>query len=261
MNEYQFAETEKAHAERLGGNQHRTRQLRRAILYILTGYEYSELVWYLVGMGLGKLLKMAAVSLEEDGRLIPHGKPSDKEFLVSVLGTNFAFADPTAPQRKKLEMLSRGLFQGNIPYPYTGYDGAILCPPEALNMVMLAFSTLTLGSYTDVASALNRAGYKSATKKSWSKDTARSFCQNPVHAGYAVTYKDRRPDGSADKRGGLILTRLTEGFPEPPISYEEWFACNLVMRKREIIMVVPSARKDGVKVGAWTVQGSTACYK
>ena len=239
MTDYQFAESEKAHAERLGGNQHRTRQLRRAILYILTGYEYSELAWYLVGKGLGGLLKMAAVSLGDDGRLSPHGKPSDKEFLVSIVGKNFAFADPTAPQRKKMEMLSKGLFQGNVPYPYRGHGGYITCDSKAEKLVLRAFATLAMGSYADVASELNRKGFLSATGKRWSKDTVRSFCQNPIHAGYAVTYKDRRPDGSADKRGGLILTRLTEGFSEPPISYEEWYACNPVMEKREIILVIP----------------------
>ena len=237
--DYQFVETEKAHAMRISGNQHRTRQLRRAILYILTGYEYSELAWCLVGKGLGELLKMAAVKLNDEGQLRPHGKPNDKEFLVAVVSKKYSIADPYAPHRVKAEMLSKGLFHGNIPYPYSGGGGSIICDEEADKIVMLAFSTLTLGSYTDVATALNRAGYKSATGRSWSKDTARSFCQNPIHAGYAVTYKDRRPDGSADKRGGLILTRLTEGFPEPPISYGEWFACNLVMRKREIILVHP----------------------
>ena len=136
MNEYQFTETEKAHAERLGGNQHRTRQLRRAILYILTGYEYSELAWYLVGKGLGELLKMAAVSLDASGWLKPHGEPSDKEFLVSIVGKNFAFADPTAPQRKKMEMLSKGLFQGNVPYPYKGHDGYLICSPEVRQIVL-----------------------------------------------------------------------------------------------------------------------------
>ena len=239
MNEYQFAETQKAHTERLGGNQHRTRQLRRAILYILTGYEYSELAWYLVGKGLGELLKMAAVTLGEDGWLKSHGQPSDREFLVSVVGKKFTFADPTAPQRKKMQMLSKGLFQGNVPYPYTGYGGYITCDSESEKSVLSTFATLAMGSYTDVASQLNRGGFLSATGKKWSKDTARSFCQNPIHAGYAVTYKDRRPDGSANKRGGMILTRLIKGFPAPPITYEEWYACNLVMRKREIILVVP----------------------
>ncbi len=237
MTDYQFVESEKTHAERLGGNQHRTRQLRRAILYILTGHEHSELAWYLVEMGLGKLLKMAAVSLEDDGQLLPHGKPSDKEFLVSVLGTSFAFADPTAPQRKRMEMLSKGLFQGNVPYPYQGYSGYITYTSGAEDLVTSAFSTL--GTYTDVAYKLNQSGYFSSTGRSWSKDTARSFCQNPIHAGYAVAYKDRRHDGSADKRGGLILTRLTEGFPEPLVSYDEWRARNPVMGKREIILVVP----------------------
>jgi hypothetical protein len=213
-------------------------------MYILTGYEYSELAWYLVGKGLGELLKMAAVSLKDDGRLIPHGEPSDREFLASALGKHFAFVDPTAPQRKKMEMLNKGLFQGNVPYPYKGHSGYISCDTDAKGLVLSAFSTLAMGSYTDVANQLSRKDFRSATGKMWSKDTARSFCQNPIHAGYAVTYKDRRPDGSADKRGGLILTRLSEGFPEPPISYEEWYACNLVMRKREIILVIPSVGKN-----------------
>lgn len=249
MNDYQFTETEKAHAERLGGNQHRTRQLRRAILYLLTGYEYSELAWYLVEQGLGELLKKAAVSLEDDGRLTPHGSPSDREFLISAVGTSFARADPTAPHRVKAEMLSKGLFQGNIPYPYGGRGGSITCNEKAEKIVVLAFTTLTKGSYTDVASALNRAGHLSARGRSWTKDTVRSFCQNPIHAGYAVTYKDRRLDGSADKRGGLILTRLAKGFPEPPISYDEWFSCNPVMRKREIILVAPLARERDYSSG------------
>ena len=238
--DFSFTETEKAHAERLGGNQHRTRQLRRAILYILTGYEYSELAWYLVGQGLGELLKKAAVRLDDDGVMRPHGEPSDREFLSATIGQIYSTADPQAPHRKKMEMLSKGFFHGNIPYPYTGYDGMIFYSQDALDLVMLAFATLTLGSYTDVSNALNRRWYKSASGRSWSKDTARSFCQNPIHAGYAVSYVDRRPDGSADKRGGLLLTRLTKGFPSPPISYEEWYSCNLVMRRRRIILVTPT---------------------
>lgn len=48
---YRFAESEQDHAERLGGYFHQTRQLRRAILYLLTGHYYSELSWRLIALG------------------------------------------------------------------------------------------------------------------------------------------------------------------------------------------------------------------
>jgi hypothetical protein len=62
--QYRFTETELEHAARLGGNFHRTRQLRRAIMHTLTGHIYSESAWYLVAKGLGELFKMAAITLD-----------------------------------------------------------------------------------------------------------------------------------------------------------------------------------------------------
>ena len=235
---YRFSESEKDHAERLGGNQHRTRQLRRAILYLLTGYKYSELAWYLVDKGLGELFKMAAVRLDRD-LLLPHGQPSNRDFLMAALDQAFYNIDPQAPQRKKLEMLGQGLFQGNVPYPYSGMGGYITINRAGEQLVRSAFSTLFDGSYTDVAMHLNSLGYKTAKSGRWNKDAARSFCQNPIHAGYAVTYKDRRPDGSADKRGGMIFTRLSKGMQNPLISLDDFLESNPVMATREIILVVP----------------------
>ena len=240
MMNYRFAEAEREHVERLGGYQHRTRQLRRAILYILNGHEYSELAWYLVNKGLGELLKMAAVRLDECV-LIPHGQPSNVAFLAAALDQAFYNIDPQAPQRKKLEMLSQGLFQGNVSYPYSGKGGYITIDRAGEQLVRSAFSTLFSGSYTDVAIHLNSLGYKTAKGARWNKDTARSFCQNPIHAGYAVTYKDRRPDGSADKRGGMIFTRLSKGMQNPLINLDEFLESNPVMATREIILVVPEA--------------------
>jgi hypothetical protein len=236
--EYKFSETEQKHAERLGGKQHRTRQLRRAILYILTGHKYSELAWYLVDMGLGELCKMAAVCLDQKV-LVPHGQPSDMEFLLAALGHAFYNIDPQAPQRKRQEMLAQGLYQGSIPYPYTGADGYIHVTPDVKEIVERVFSTLSTSSYGDVANELNAMGFKTSTGRAWNKDSARTFCQNPIHAGYAVSYTDRRSDGSANKRGGMIFTRLTKGMPDPPITFMSFMDCNPVMNEREIIVVVP----------------------
>ena len=235
---YRFAESEREHVERLGGYQHRTRQLRRAILYILNGHQYSELAWYLVNKGLGELLKMAAVRLDDD-LLIPHGQPSNVAFLAAALDQAFYNIDPQAPQRKKQEMLAQGLYQGNIPYPYTGRDGYVRVAPAAKEIVESVFSVLSIGSYTDVANKLNSMGFRTSTGRAWNKDIARAFCQNPIHAGYAVSYTDRRSDGSANKRGGMIFTRLTKGMPDPPIALETFMDCNPVMGKREIIVVDP----------------------
>ncbi len=237
---YRFLESEQEHAERLGGNQHRTRQLRRAILHLLTGHKYSELAGYLVKKGPDELYRMAAVRLNGEV-LMPYGQPSNREFLEAALGQMMTTADPNAPQRVKLEMLAQGLYQGNIPYPYEGYGGSVTVTPQAETMVLSAFATLQFGSYTDVAAKLNQMGFRTATGRRWNKDTARSFCQNPIHAGYAVTYTDRRPDGSADKRGAMTFTRLTAGMPDPPISIATFLNCNPVMAEREITYVVPEA--------------------
>ncbi len=238
--DYKFSETEQEHAKRLGGRQHQTRQLRRAILHILTGHIYSELAWYLVAKGLGELLEMAAVRLDEK-TLVPHGQPNDRNltFLLAQEGHEDYIIDNQAPQRKRQEMLAQGLYQGNVPYPYTSADGYIHVASNVRDIVEQVFAVLSVGSYGDVADELNEIAFKTSTKKDWNKGTARTFCQNPIHAGYAVSYIDRRDDGSANKRGGMIFTRLTKGMPNPPINLEVLKGCNPVLEKRKIIVVVP----------------------
>ena len=236
--QYKFAESETQHAARLTGNFHRTRQIRRAIMHILTGHVYSELAWYLVDKGLGELFKMAAVKLDGE-LLISDGEPSDREFLVAEASMIASSADPDASQRARIEKLSKGLFPGKTPYPYTGSSGYLRIDDQARKMVRSAFEALDPGSYSDVAAQLNDQGYLTAKGKVWTKGASRSFCQNPIHAGYAITYKERRPDGSANKRGGIILTRLTQGMPEPVISLEVWRTCNPIMSEREVVLVTP----------------------
>ena len=241
---YKFEEPEHAHAVRLGGNVHRTRQVRRAIMHILTGHIYSELAWYLVAKGLGELMKMAAVKLLDTGLLVPHGKPSDVEFLLAKAGQLASTADPDAPQLKRAKMIAQGLFPGTIPYPYAGSHGVITVDDRARQIVASTFEIrLDGGSYQDVADTLNLHGHKTSTGRKWNKDTVRTFCQNPIHAGFTVSYKDRLRNGSANKRGGLILTRLVQGFPEPLIDMETWLVCNPVMAEREIIQVFPEVKR------------------
>jgi hypothetical protein len=182
---------------------------------------------------------MAAVTLD-GGSLIPYGEPSDREFLVATESKIASTANPDAPQRLRAQMLAKGLYPGKVPYPYIGKDGYITVGEKAWKIVECAFQILAEGgSYTEVASELNHLGHKTSTGKTWNKDTARTFCQNPVHAGFAVSYKDRRKNGSADKRGDLILTRLAQGFTEPLIDLDTWLSCNPVMAEREIILVFP----------------------
>ena len=240
--QYKFRETELEHAKRLGGNIHRTRQLRRAITHILTGHIYSESAWYLVAKGLGELCKMAAVKLE-GGMLIPHGVTTNREFITALVGQLKSTADPAAPQRARAKLLTQGLLPGKGPYPYSGRHGRVNVNDRAREIVTSTFTTLgNGGSYADVASHLNNQGYLTATGKKWSKGAARSFCQNPIHAGFATSYIDRRTDGTSNKRGGLLLTRIIQGMPEPLIDWDTFLACNPVMREREIVFVRPEIK-------------------
>jgi hypothetical protein len=137
--------------------------------------------------------------------------------LTATVSKAASTADPDAPQQARIEMLSKGLFPSKIPYPYTGSNGCLRIDDQVKKMVKSAFEALDPGSYSDVAAQLNDQGHLTATGKQWSKGAARSFCQNPIHAGFATSFLDRRADGTANKRGGLLLTRITQGMPEPLI--------------------------------------------
>ncbi len=231
---YRFLESEREHADRLGYF-HPTRQLRRAILYTLTDHQYSELPYRLVDLGLDQLLRLAAVKLSGE-LLVPHGSPPVKALLRWEANALFTTADPNLPQLARMNALKAGEYHGAAPYPYNHFGGRVRLEGNTAALVSLAISTAPDG-YTEVAHRLNRAGYKTATKRAWNKDTARTFLQNPIHAGYAVTYTERLAGGTSNKRGGMVLYRLFAAMPKPPIGYQDWLEINPVMQNRQIVLV------------------------
>lgn len=232
---YQFSETEQEHAKRLGGHFHQCRQHRRAILYILTDYQYSELPHYLVELGLNELTRRVAVRLQ--GKLlVPHGRPSLDLLADGVANAMHSTADPNAPQLVRMNALKAGGYHGAAPYPYVNIKGHISISPGLEKLVSLAIATAPEG-YSTVAGVLNDAGFKTSTKRKWNKDTARTFLQNPIHAGFAITYAEKLKSGGANKRGDLVLYRLFAAMPNPPIDYLTWLSLNPAMKKRSIVLV------------------------
>jgi hypothetical protein len=232
---YRFVESEQEHAKRLGGYFHQTRQLRRAILYLLTGHYYSELSWRLVALGPGELMRRAAVRLAGE-KLVPYGEPLDSLLAEWESNAIFSPVDPVVPQLVRMNALRAGKYHGAAPYPYVNIGGHIGFIKGLEKLVSLAIGAAPDG-YSQVANVLNRAGFHTSTRRKWDQDTARTFMQNPLHAGFAVTYKDKLKSGGANKRGGLVLYRLFEAMTEPPMAYNDWLDLNPVMQKREIILV------------------------
>ena len=232
---YRFSETEQEHADRLGGYFHQTRQLRRAILFHLTQHRYSELPFRLVALPLGELMRRAAVRLDGD-RLIPHGEPLDEILAEWKVSSFFSTVDPDVPQLARMNALRAGKYHGAAPYPYENIKGHIGFIKGLERLVPIAIKAAPDG-YSHVASTLNLAGFHTSTRRKWNKDTARTFMQNPIHAGFAVTYKEKLKSGGANKRGGMVLYRLFDAMPEPPMTYSDWLDINPVMRNREIVLV------------------------
>ena len=169
-------------------------------------------------------------------RLIPHGEPLDELLAEWESNALFSAVDPDAPQLVRMNALRAGKYHGAAPYPYVNIGGHVGFIKGLEKLVPIAIQAASDG-YSQVANALNRAGFHTSTRRKWNKDTARTFMQNPIHAGFAVTYKDKLKSSGANKRGGLVLYRLFDAMSDPPMICADWLDLNPVMQTREIVLV------------------------
>ncbi len=99
-----------------------------------------------------------------------------------------------------------------LPYPYRMEQGRIVLGFRKRKAIRAAFEVLrVLGGYKEAARVFNAQGFQTYHGAQWTRQSARMFCRNPIHAGFW-----RSRDGWA----------RMENFPDPPVTLDEFLAAN-----------------------------------
>lgn len=124
----------------------------------------------------------------------------------------------------------------HITRPPFGYDKdgkELVKNPQEVPGVVLTFQLYATGkySYEDVASALNKAGYRAKTGRPFAKDTVRVILSNKIYVGYVSYHKMRQ--NSKGKRDYVTPTQWLPGKHEPIISDELFQQVEKIQQNRK----------------------------
>ncbi len=98
-----------------------------------------------------------------------------------------------------------------LPYPYRMEQGRVVLGFRERKAIRAAFEVLrVLGGYKEAARVFNVQGFETYHGAKWTTQSARAFCQNPIHAGYL-------------SRNGWVCRK---DFPDPPVKLEEFLDAN-----------------------------------
>lgn len=198
-----------------------------------------------------KVFSVSEPSEDSDGpmgALIEGIMESVADWYSQNLGTETA--------KGKKERSHQGIHNNRAPFGMKKNDDKILVPDDdELPGLVMAFEEYSTGKYsdTDIARLLNDKGYRSKTKRPFSKETVRDILQNRTYLG-KIKYQKymRRSDGS---RSYDAPVEWFEGKHKAVISEELFERCQQVRAKRR------SHRQATKRYNPYLLRGILYCHR